>query len=37
MCLFLCASGVAKSRACDSVNQITIVNLHLSEGADDVL
>ena len=36
-CLFLCAGDVAKSRACDHVNQIVIVDLHLSEGVRGVL
>ena len=31
-CLFLWAGDVAKSGACDRVNQIVIVDLHLSEG-----
>ena len=32
---FLCSSDVAKCGACDHVNQITIVDLHLSEGVHD--
>ena len=30
--LFLCAGDMAKSRVCDRVNQIAIVDLHLREG-----
>ena len=31
-CLFLCAGDMMKCRAYDNVNQIVIVDLHLSEG-----
>ena len=30
--LFLCAGDVAKFGVCDCMNQIAIINLHLSEG-----
>ena len=31
-CLFLCAGDVAKFVAWDCINQIAIIDLHLSEG-----
>ena len=36
-CLFLCAGELAKSGVCDRVNQIVVVDVHLSEGVHDAL